>query len=134
MKISGHQLFWLIFTMEFGMTALFTVSNPVFLAKQDAWLSMIFASLVSLCTTFVAVKLSLLYPEQTFIQFSQSILGKWLGIIILIPYFFMWISVTGIILREYADFVFLALFSSTPLWVIILIMLGAVLYVTCSGG
>lgn len=134
MKISGHQLFWLIFTMEFGMTALFTVSNPVFLAKQDAWISMIFASLISIFITFVAVKLSLLYPEQTFIQYSQSILGKWLGTIILISYFLMWISVTGIILREYADFVFLALFSSTPLWVIILIMLGAVIYVTCSGG
>jgi spore germination protein KB len=134
MKISGYQLFWLIFTMEFGMTALFTVSNPVFLAKQDAWISMIIATLISLFTTFVAVKLSLLYPEQTFIQYSQSILGKWLGKIILVPYFLMWVSVTGIILREYADFVFLALFSSTPLWIVILIMLGAIVYVTYTGG
>ncbi len=134
MKISGYQLFWLIFTMEFGMTALFIVSDPVFLAKQDAWISMILATLISLFITFVAVKLSLLYPEQTFIQYSQSILGKWLGKIILVPYFLMWVSVTGIILREYADFVYLALFSSTPLWIVILIMLGAILYVTYTGG
>lgn len=36
--------------------------------------------------------------------------------------------------KEYADFVFVALFSSTPLWIVILIMLGAVVYVTYSGG
>lgn len=134
MKISGYQLFWLIFTMEFGMTALFTISSPVFLAKQDAWISMILATLICLFTTFVAVKLSLLYPEQTFIQFSQSILGKWLGKIILVPYFLMWLSITGIILREFADFVYLALFSSTPLWIVILIMLGTIVYVTYNGG
>ncbi|NQX58168.1 GerAB/ArcD/ProY family transporter [Paenibacillus qinlingensis] len=134
MKISGYQLFWLIFSMEFGMTALFTISNPVFLAKQDAWISMIFAMLICLFTTFVAVKLSLLYPEQTFIQYTQTILGKWLGKIILLLYFVMWLSVTGIILREYADFVYLALFSSTPLWIVIFIMLSAIVYVTYSGG
>ncbi|CAN7523839.1 endospore germination permease [Paenibacillus sp. LjRoot153] len=134
MKISGYQLFWLIFSMEFGMTALFTISTPVFLAKQDVWISMILATLICLFTTFVAVKLSLLYPEQTFIQYTQTILGKWLGKIILLSYLLMWLSVSGIILREYADFVYLALFSSTPLWIVILIMLGAIVYVTYSGG
>ncbi|ULL14599.1 hypothetical protein DVH26_09135 [Paenibacillus sp. H1-7] len=134
MKISGYQLFWLIFTMEFGMTAIFTVSPAIFLAKQDAWISIILATLICIFTTVVAVKLSLLYPEQTFIQYSQSILGKWLGTIILVPYFLMWLSVTGVILREFADFVFITLFSSTPLWIVILIMLGAVVYVTCTGG
>ncbi|WP_219834230.1 endospore germination permease [Paenibacillus sp. R14(2021)] len=134
MKISGYQLFWMVFTMAFGMTALFTIPWPVALAKQDAWISMIAASLISLFTTFVAVKLSLLYPGQSFVQYSQLILGKWLGKTILVSYFLMWLSMTGIILREYADFVFLALFSTTPLWTIILIMLGASVYVTYSGG
>ncbi|KIL41929.1 membrane protein [Gordoniibacillus kamchatkensis] len=134
MKISGYQLFWLIFTMEFGMTAIYSLSSDAFVAKQDAWISIIVATLICIFTTFVAVRLSLLYPEQTFIQYSQSILGKWLGKIILVPYILMWVSVTGIILREYADFVFVALFSSTPLWIVILIMLGAIVYVTYSGG
>lgn len=134
MKISGYQLFWLIFTMEFGMTAIFTVSPVVFLAKQDTWISIIIAALIGLINTFVAVKVSMLYPEQTFVQYSQTILGKWLGTLILVPYFLMWLLVTGNVLREYADFVFLALLSSTPLWCVILIMLGAAVYVTYSGG
>lgn len=134
MKISGYQLFWLIFTMEFGMTAIFTLSPAVFLSKQDAWISVIFATLITLCTTYAAVKLSLLYPEQTFIQSSQTILGKWLGKFILIPYFVMWLTVTGVILREFADFVFITLFTQTPLWTIILIMLSAAVYATYSGG
>ncbi|NBD25498.1 GerAB/ArcD/ProY family transporter [Paenibacillus glycinis] len=134
MKLSGYQLFWLIFTMAFGMTALFTVSLPIAVAKQDAWLSTVLAALISLFTTFVAVRLSLLYPGQTFIEYSQVILGRWLGKIMLLSYLATWVSLTGIILREYADFVYLALFDSTPLWIVILVMLGASVYVTCSGG
>ncbi|SFD64900.1 spore germination protein KB [Paenibacillus catalpae] len=134
MKISGYQLFWLIFTMEFGMTAIFTLSPAVFLSKQDAWISILLATLIALATTFVAVKLSLLYPEKTFIHSSQLILGRWLGRLVLLPYFVMWFSVTGVILREFADFVYITLFSSTPQWSIILIMLSAVVYATYTGG
>ncbi|NIK68674.1 MULTISPECIES: endospore germination permease [unclassified Paenibacillus] len=134
MKISGYQLFWLMFTMEYGMTAIFTLSPAVFQSKQDTWISIIFASLLALAVTYIAVKLGLLYPGQTFIQSSQTILGKWLGKLILLPYFFMWFTVTGVILREFADFVFITLFTSTPLWVVILIMLLVVVYATYSGG
>lgn len=134
MKITGYQLFWIIFTMDVSMTALITIAPTIAIAKQDAWLSMILALILGLAITFVSVKLSLLYPEQTLIEYAQTILGKWLGRIILIPYFLLWLSVTGIILREYADFVHLALFNATPLWIIILLMVIAMVYVVYSGG
>ncbi|SEN14805.1 endospore germination permease [Paenibacillus sp. OV219] len=134
MKISGYQLFWLVYTLDYGKTAIFTISPAILAAKQDAWLSIIAASLIGLVTTYIAVKVSLLHPKQTFIQYTQTILGKWLGTVILIPIFLMWIAITGLILREFADFVFIALFSKTPLWTISLIMLAAVVYITSTGG
>jgi spore germination protein KB len=134
MKISGYQLFWLIFLMDVSMTALITVAPTIAIAKQDAWLSMIMALFLGVIITFIAVKLSLLYPKQTLIEYAQTILGKWLGRIIVIPYFLMWLSVTGIILREYADFVHVALFNATPLWIIVFMMVIAMVYVVYSGG
>ena len=134
MKISGIQVFWMMASMEVGMTVLLTMTPAISDAKQDAWISMLLAGIVAVAITFIAVKLSLLYPHQTFIQFSQTILGKWLGRVIVIPYFLMWYSVTGIILRQSSDFIHLALFHKTPLWVIVLIPLIAMVYLTYKGG
>lgn len=134
MKITNYQLFWLMYTLDYGKTAIFTIAPAVLLAKQDAWISIIIAGLSGLITTFIAVKVSQLYPNQTFIQYSQTILGRWLGTLILIPIFLMWIAITGMILREFADFVFIALFNKTPLWAIMIVMLSVVVYVTSSGG
>ncbi len=134
MKISGVQVFWLMFSMEIGMTMLLTVSPSVLEAKQDAWISCIIAGVIVLGITFIATKLSLIHSNQTLIEFSQTILGKWLGTIIVIPYFVMWYSVTGIILRESSDFLHLALFHKTPLFVIAFTMVMLMVYVTYQGG
>ena len=100
MKISKYQIFWMIASLEIGMVLLLTQSPAIEEAKQDAWISFVFAGLAGIGITFAAGKLSLLYPNQTFIQYSQSILGKWLGRIIVIPYFIHWLSVIGVIFRQ----------------------------------
>ncbi len=82
MKVSGLQIFWLMFSMEMGMTLLLTLPGAIADTKQDTWISMILASMFAITTTFIATKLSLLYPDLTFIEYSQRILGKWLGKII----------------------------------------------------
>lgn len=134
MKISSLQLFWIIVILEIGMTLLLTQSPAIAAAKQDAWLSFIVAGLAGVAITFVAGKLSLLYPNQTFLQYSQTILGKWLGKLIIIPYFIQLLSVMGVILRQSADFVQMTLFRNTPVVAIILLMIYLIVYVTYKGG
>ncbi|MFB5192380.1 GerAB/ArcD/ProY family transporter [Alicyclobacillus fastidiosus] len=134
MKISSVQIFWMMASMEIGMTVLLSMSPSIGDAKQDAWISMLIATSAVLLIVFIATKLSLLYPNQTLIQFSQIILGKWLGKIIVIPFFVMWYTVTGIILRQSSDFLHLALFRRTPLWAIILLALILMVYATYLGG
>lgn len=120
--------------MEIGMTILTTLTAPAQVAKQDAWMSCILASLIGLFVTFLAVKLSLLYPNQSMIEYSQAILGRWLGKIVVLPYFVMWLSVLPIILRQSAEFVHLVLFNRTPLVVLVVLMLILVVYNTYLGG
>ncbi|WP_268625298.1 GerAB/ArcD/ProY family transporter [Paenibacillus alvei] len=134
MKISGLQLFWLIVSIETASGILFTLTPAIAEAKQDAWISVLLSGIIGLGVIYLAVKISLLYPDQTFIQYSQTILGKWLGKIIILPYFVMWYSVDGVILRDSSDFLHLALFEKTPLSVLLLTQLILAVYVIYTSG
>ncbi len=116
------------------MTALLTITPTIGIAKQDAWISFIISGGLTFIITFIATKLSLLYPTQTLVAYCQTILGRWIGKIIIIPYLVMWYSVSGIILRESSDFIAIAMFDKTPLAVIALLMLSVLVYVIYQGG
>ena len=88
MKISGRQIFWMMFTFEVGQSLLLVILATIRTAKQDAWISILIAGGIGVALTFLATTLGSLYPKQTLIEFSQTILGKWLGKLLLIPYFF----------------------------------------------
>ncbi len=82
----------------------------------------------------VTTKLVLLHPEQTFIQFSQTIMGKWLGKIVIVIYLVQWYTIIPIVLRQFSDLLRVLLLNSTPGLFIILPMVLIVIYVTYSGG
>ncbi|GMK44332.1 germination protein GerKB [Paenibacillus glycanilyticus] len=133
MKLTKYQLFWLLFSMELGMTYLLTITPTFKEAKQGAPLAMLLAGLAAIAVTFIAVKLSLLFPEDTFVEFVPKIIGKWLGKTVVFAYLLLWIAHAGIMLREYADFVHLTLFSATPLWVLVLFMVLVIIYAVHGG-
>lgn len=134
MKISGSQIFWIMFTFEVGNSLLLTISSTIRIAKQDAWISMVIAGLVGIAITFLATTLSSQYPNQTMIEFSQTILGKWLGKLMMIPFFLLWYSAMGVIVREFGDFIITALFHKTPLWVIVFATMLLLIFIIYQGG
>ena len=48
-------------------------------AGHDMWAAPIVSSLIGFLVVFVMFKLHERYPNETFIQYSESILGKYLG-------------------------------------------------------
>ncbi|SFI40460.1 spore germination protein KB [Paenibacillus sp. UNC496MF] len=133
MKLTNYQLFWLLFSMESGMTVMLVISPTFRAARQGSPLAALLAGGAALLATFVAAKLSLLYPNDTFVEYVPKIIGRWLGKAIVFAYLLLWIAVTGIVLREYGDFVHTALFDKTPLWVILLLMLLVIVYAVDGG-
>src|SRR4051794_35475795 len=117
MKLSGLQIFWMNFSFQIEAT-LTALDHPISKAKQDAWISIIIAGVVSLGITYIVIKVSQLYPKQSFVQYSQTILGKWMGRIVVIPYIILWFGVTGIGLRYGIEFIHIALFRRTPISVL----------------
>ncbi|MFC4766450.1 GerAB/ArcD/ProY family transporter, partial [Effusibacillus consociatus] len=132
-RVSGNQIFWMIATMEIGMTILLTITPSVTEAKQSAWISALVAGGFGIFVAFLGTKLSLLYPRQTLIEYSQTILGKWLGKVIVIPYLIMWFINCGIILRQSAEIIVEYILPGTPLSVVILSLGLAIVFATLSG-
>lgn len=134
MKISVWQLICLAFTFQVGLSLLLSETPAIQIAKQDAWICVLVAGLFASVIALLSVGLSSLYPGQTLIQFSQTILGKWPGRIIVTPYFITWFVTTGMLLRQFSDFVHVTMFTRTPLWALILPFVFLVAYASQKGG
>lgn len=134
MKLSGLQIFWLMFVFHAGNIVLLTIGPTIQEAKQDAWLSYIMASILGVLIVYVVTKIALRFPKQTLILFSQSTIGRLLGILIALNYLVQWYVVVGNILRQFADFTITILLPRTPSWPLFLTMLLLIVYVTYTAG
>ncbi|MEK8132131.1 endospore germination permease [Paenibacillus filicis] len=132
MKLTKYQYFWLLLSMEIT-TLLLAPSITFEEAKQGAPMAMFFAGAASMVVAYIAIKLSLLYPEETFVEYVPKIIGKWLGKTMIFAYLLLWIFTAGMILRQYADFVHSALFMDTPFWLIVLFMAFVMVYAVYGG-
>jgi spore germination protein KB len=95
-------------------------------AKQDLWISPIWASIVGFICVFIANKLNQYYPKETIIEYSELILGKFFGKLLGIFYLIFYLHITGIIVREYGEFVSGTFLNRTPVFAI----LGAMMIVS----
>jgi spore germination protein KB len=134
MNMQGSQLVWIIVTTEVNALIGITISPAILISKQDTWLSMLVGGGLGLVLTLLVVHLSTLHPNQTLTQFSQALLGKWLGRLIVIPYLIAWYTLSAYLLREFTSFLQPILIDRTPLWIIMILLLGLMVYLTCSAG
>ncbi|MBB6734660.1 endospore germination permease [Cohnella zeiphila] len=134
MKITGTQLFWILFTVEVVMAVWLRISPAIEVSRQDAWISMLVAGMIGAAITFLVVCLSLQHPGQSLAVFSRKLLGKWVGGLLVLPYLASWYILAGDVLRTFADFVHLILLDRTPLWVIMFLMAAMMTVMTGAIG
>lgn len=132
--ISRRQMYWIVVCLETSSMLLLAIRSTVLISKQDSWMSMLVGGVIGLGITYIAVRLGMLFPEKTIVQYSELLLGKWLGKVFVIPYFAMAAVGLCITLRQLVDFIHLAWFEQTPLWVLVLGMLWLLVYITYAGG
>ncbi|PYG90342.1 spore germination protein KB [Ruminiclostridium sufflavum DSM 19573] len=78
-KISNFQLFIITTGSVIGPTTISFSSSVTEHAHQDAWLSVIFAAFAGLPVLWINTYLGGLYPDKTFIEIIQLLLGRWIG-------------------------------------------------------
>ncbi|MDA2624381.1 spore germination protein [Bacillus cereus] len=99
----------------------------------DVWLSVILGGILAMVSGVIMVKLSQQFPEKTFYQYSQDIVGKWIGRLLsflIIGYF---LTTPAFQIRSMAEVISFFLLEGTPTWAIVMPFMWIGLYLIMSG-
>lgn len=99
----------------------------------DVWLTVILGGLIAMIAGIILVKISQQFPEKTFYQYSQEIVGKWVGrllSLLLVCYFLM---MCGFHARSLTEVTSSLLLEGTPPWAILMPFMWTSLYLIMGG-
>lgn len=120
-RISSTQLAMLLFMIVTSTLLQFVPTVTTSLAGESAWVIPFTMPLgISLFMFWVYIKLHDRFPGLDFFQLCQTLTGIWGARAIGLAYGIFFIITDIIIVRQFADFVNLAMLQQTPPWVIIL--------------
>jgi len=102
-------------------------------AKHDVWLSAILATLLGLAGSYLIITLALSYPSQTIIEYSQQILGKWLGKLVSLIYISFFVLSTGYVTRDFSELYLNFVMPQVSIYVFVGIILLAAAYALVNG-
>lgn len=132
-KISAWQASIVTITHPLG-TGLFVLpAVAINWAREDAWLTHILVLIPIMVLIFTVEKLGRMFPGQTIVQYSETIMGKYFGKLIglLIAWYFL--SIGSVIIYEMASFMVSAIMPETPI-VVFIVFTGAVIVYTINKG
>ncbi|WP_309411896.1 spore germination protein [Bacillus cereus] len=133
-RITTAQTFVIITNFILGSGILSLPRTSVEKVKTpDVWISVILSGLLAMLAGYIIIRLSQNFPKQTFYQYNQKIVGKWMGSILslcLIGYF---LAEAGFQINYLARVTNFFLIGGTPIWAIIMPFMWISLYAIMSG-
>lgn len=126
--ISGLQMALMLYPAVIATAFLTLPTITAQYAGNDLWLTPILSGISGALTLFLAVRLHRLYPGQTVIEYSVKIVGIVPGKIIGFAYFVFLLYITGLVARQYAEFVKSAIMFKTPTLIVLssILLLAAI--------
>lgn len=132
-KIGVRQFTVLVMIFTIGSSILVAPAGLASVAKQDAWIAAILGVGMSMFFVWLYNTLGKQFPNRTLAEYSEQILGKWVGktiSLLFVSYFFI---LAALLLREIGDFMTTQIMPETPIQSIHIIFLGIVLMGTRLG-
>ncbi|OIK08428.1 spore gernimation protein [Bacillus sp. MUM 116] len=128
-KISPHQFTIMVASFIVGGSILYVPSGLIHNAKQDAWLAGILVVVFGLSLVLLFNTLGSSFPTMNFAEYSEKILGKWLGKTVSLLYFIYFFLSTANFVRQIGDFVAIQILPDTPILAIhilfiLIVMMG----------
>ncbi|MDR7001881.1 spore germination protein [Neobacillus niacini] len=99
----------------------------------DGWISVILSGMLALLAGYVVAKLSQRFPDQTFYEYSQMVVGKFLGRIHGGIFTFYYLLSAGYQLRAMGEMIRMYLLDNTPIEVIIIFFMSVATYLMVGG-
>ncbi|WP_173275175.1 endospore germination permease [Paenibacillus sp. NEAU-GSW1] len=131
--ITSGQAAKLLFLFALGTAALIVMTTVVAIAKQDAWITTLVVAPINYWFLLIYLKLAERFPDMTLAQYTEKILGKWLGKALLLLYVFFFVILSALVLRNISDFLVLSILPTTPDWFIAVSFMLVVIYGTYLG-
>lgn len=132
-KISNHQVFSLMASYTIGSAILVIPASVASVAKQDAWISMLFTMLFGFLEVSIICFFWSRYPGFTFIEIVKDVFGKWIGIIVAVCFAFFSILSDSQVLWYVGNFITSAVMTETPAYVINFVFCVAVVIALLYG-
>ncbi|MGP7818884.1 GerAB/ArcD/ProY family transporter [Niallia sp. 01092] len=132
-KIESKQFTVLVFMFTTGSSLLLAPSMVASESKQDAWLAAIFGVVVGVLLTWLYQTLGNRYSDMTLVEYSEKILGKWIGKVIALLFFTFPFLLAALVLRNIGDFMTTQIMPETPIQSIHIIFLIVVMMGTRMG-
>ncbi len=132
-KINARQASFLMFSFLMGSAILMIPTTVASLAKQDGWISIFVATVLGMGIVLIFTTLGLMFPKQTIIQYSETILGKWVGKFVGLLYIWFPFHLGTLVIRNSSDYVSLVALPGTPLIVISGVFLMVIAYAIRGG-
>ena len=126
-KISRNQFAILVMMFTVGSSILILPSGLAAEAKQDAWIAALLSIAVGVALVFLYTALGNRYSTMTLPEYSEIILGKWLGKIVSILYFAFFFLLSALVLRNIGDFLNTYELPHTPIAVTHIVFLLVVI-------
>ncbi len=127
-KISMLQFSIMIIMFSLGSSVILIPSILVLIAKQDAWITFIMSAFLEIGIVFFWSRLFLIFPNETIIQYSERIVGKWLGKMIGIVYITFFLYLSALVLRNLGDFISTDILFQTPQQFVHIIFMVPIMY------
>ncbi|GFN30097.1 GerAB/ArcD/ProY family transporter [Paenibacillus xylaniclasticus] len=122
-KISALQMAVLLYSAVLATGFMVLPSFAAQHAKNDGWMTGLLAGFFGVLAILLAIGLHNGYPKQTIVEYAGQIVGRTTGRVIGLIYTVVLMHLTGVILREYAEFVKSNFLFNTPILFIILSMM-----------
>ncbi|WP_336785524.1 GerAB/ArcD/ProY family transporter [Paenibacillus sp. MMO-177] len=133
-KLTIRQMTMWFILYQLGSAFLVLPSNLASIAKQDAWIALCIVLVVQLGMVMLYGGIAKQLNGLPFEQYLQTLFGLRFGKLFLLLFTLMYpLLILSLVLRDLADYITTVILPETPMPVIFVLMLGAVIYVVYCG-
>lgn len=122
-KISIGSFQILVILFSIGSSILIAPSILAEKAKQDGWLAYLLTIMIGMFFIFLYNRLASQFPTMSFVEYSELVLGKWLGKIVSLLFLSYFFYLAATLIREIGDFFTTNVMVETPIAVIMIMFL-----------
>ncbi|WP_397538936.1 endospore germination permease [Rummeliibacillus pycnus] len=125
-KINSYQFLVLVILFTIG-TSILTVPSALSTgAKQDAWIAAIIGTGIGFLIIWLFVTIALWFPDLTYVQILEKLLGKWVGKAFSVLFVLMSLLYASELLYYFGLFLNIHIMPDTPMVALNILMAGIV--------